>query len=416
MSAHDSRSPGISELARAILAEFAARFPESAHYRGGRRLRMARWEQPFPGIARDVEQKEAFLESVEELCALGVIEVKWQRFRPGSEVEALYLKDPDQLFSLLGCRTPEDIRRKMLAVLASPPWEGRQRDDASADFLDPVREHLRALLNARHPLPVEHEDDLRDLGKLLQVTGEQALAYPIRALSVRVFADSKRLEALLRVADKVTQQAVGESFSESRGLTRSYPEVSLALIGTLVLANGRVRSHGELLSLPGETVRAIDGIELSGSSVLSVENKESFYVLAHHLQHGNLPDRFGAVTYCGGYPHRAYGLLLHLFAQSGAGLYHFGDLDADGLLILQETERAAAHPVSPFGMDAALYHRFLKYGFELPVARLDRLRATLDSLSGPAQELARAVLEHRRGVEQEVTGLDDLIHVPLDGR
>jgi hypothetical protein len=379
VSLHDSGRPAISQLARAILEEFAESFPESAHYRGGRRLRKAGWEAVFPQIVHDVEAKEEFLESVEELSALGVIEVKWQRFRPGTEVEALYLKDPDKLFALLGRTTPDETREQMLAVLGAPPWSADSRATPVDELLESVRDHLRALFEARHPTPVSSPRELADLGMLLRVSREQAERVPVRALSVHLFRDSKRLEQLLRTADAVVQKVSGESFSESRGLKRSFPEVSLALLGTIRLDRATIDSHGEI-----------------------------FFVLARHLRERNLPSRFAAVTYCGGYPHEAYAHLLRELARAGARLSHFGDLDADGLLILHETERMVGEPVAPFGMTGALYRRFLPYGYALSDSRLDRLRAARDGLSPASRELADSILEHRKGVEQEVIGLEDL--------
>lgn len=408
MSLHDSGRPAISQLARAILEEFAESFPESAHYRGGRRLRKAGWEAVFPQIVHDVEAKEEFLESVEELSALGVIEVRWRRFRPGTEVEALYLKDPDTLFALLGRTTPDETREQMLAVLGAPPWSPDPRPTPVDELLESVRDHLRALLEARHPTPVPSPQDLADLGTLLRVSREQVERFPIRALSVHLFRDSKRLEQLLRTADAVVQKVSGESFSESRGLKRSFPEVSLALLGAIRLDRTTIDSHGEIFTLPAETVGLIESVDVSGSAALSVENKESFFVLARQLREGNLPSRFGAVTYCGGYPHEAYAHLLRELARAGARLLHFGDLDADGLLILHETERLVGETVVPFGMTGALYSRFLPYGYALSDARLDRLRAAWSELSPPSRDLADSILEHRKGVEQEVIGLEDL--------
>ncbi len=398
----------ISAFARAILREFAESFPESAHYRGGRRLRKAGWEAIFPKIAGDVEAKEAFLESVEELCALGVLEVKWQRFRPGTEVEALYLSDPKLLFTLLDRRDPSDVRLEMLDVLRSDAWNESREDSVGVEFLVPVRTHLQALLEARHPVSVRSADELRDLGRLFRVSPEQAETFPIRALSIRLFGDSKRLEQLLRTADQITEKVVGASFSVERGLSRSYPEVAVSLLGSIALSSGALLSRGEIVSLPAETVQSIRQVKLEGSAVLSVENKESFYILARHLRRGKLPSRFAAVTYCGGYPSESYGALLGRLAQAGAVLYHFGDLDTDGLFILQEIERVAAQSVSPLGMTASLYRRFMRHGVKLPEVRVDRLRAARDTLPSSLQELVGLILEHHLGVEQEVIGVKEL--------
>ena len=55
----------LSAMARTILSAFAEAYPTSAHYRGGRKLRLGDWHRRLPQIEEDVEEREAFLEAVE---------------------------------------------------------------------------------------------------------------------------------------------------------------------------------------------------------------------------------------------------------------------------------------------------------------------------------------------------------------
>ena len=399
----------LSTTARAILTEFADAFPQSAHYRGGRKLRKAGWERVFPETERDVEAKEAFLDAVDELCRLGVISVKWRRYRDGTEVEALYLEDADRLYELADRPSPEHTRSEMLEVLESDAWAG--------DTIDAVRDHLRALLEARHPVPAETAAELRDLARLLRVSPQEARATPVRALSIRLFGESKRLEALLPLADQLTRRVLGFSFSAETGLSRSYPEVSLALTGTLVVRDAdrepRWCCTGEVVTLPAETVARIERVELDRkagterAAVLSVENKESFHVLAARLRAGTLPASIRAVTYGGGHPHRSYIHLLELLGVANAELIHFGDLDPDGLLIFRELHDELSAPLQPLLMDVATYRRYLDYGYDPPAPRFDLLAATMSRLPESIQPLATELLSRRRGVEQEVIEIPD---------
>lgn len=381
----------ITPTARRILECFAEAFPASAHYRGGRRLRRARWDEILPEIRSDVEAKQRFLEAVDELSAAGIISVRWRRFREGDEVDALYLQRPDLLYRLLERRSPADIAEAMRRVLGEPL--GADAEDSPAGA---VARHVRALLAASHPTPFTDETELRDALRLLSVSPQQAAALPLRALSVRLFADSKRIERLLRPVDAATRAATGLRASETLGLSRSYPEATIALHGTLQFGDGRSwRLSGETVSLPPATIAALAAVHTDGA-LLTVENKESFSVAARALA-DNRAD-FGAVLYTGGYPNRAVQALLSLAVRTVAAVRHFGDMDPEGLLIYQEIA-VLAPDLRPHLMDSTTYCRYLEYGRPLTTAETAQLnRITRSELS----ELVAAMRVRRVAVEQEV--------------
>ncbi len=415
------RSAPLSSTARAVLTEFADSFPASAHYRGGRKLRKADWERVFPDTARDVEAKEEFLAAIDELVSLGVVSVKWRRFRDGSEVDALYLEDPDRLFELVGRPSPDAVRDRMLEVLRSDAWTHHtDLAPAARERLAAVRDWLEAMIEVRHPVAVTDARELSDLASVLRIEPETARRFPIRALSVRLFNDSKRLERLLPLADRVTRGLFGVAHSEETGLARSYPEVSVALRGTLVLAGAREWAcRGEVLTLPAATVGDVDAVRAEPSpgaraptgeaGVLSVENKETFYVLSSLLREGSRLGSIAAVTYCGGHPHASYLALLERFRAAGVSIHHFGDLDPDGLFIFAELQSGLEVELHPYHMDVATLRSHLSFGLAPPESRLALLRSSLATLPQQIRPLATEILAHGRGVEQEVI---DVTHPP----
>jgi len=394
------RKPGLSEAARRILCSFLERYPSSAQKRGGRKLRLAKWDNRLPAISRDLEGKERFLDAVEELEKLGVLSVRWGRFRVGEEVEALYLEDPALLYALLGEKSPRERREELLDVLKRRPW--------SDGPLSTIASTLAARLEEDSAVGVEKPDELRDIGRLLLLTPEQCADAALRALSVRLFNNSKRLEHLLRGADRLCAEIGREPLSEAIGLRRSFPEVSVALFGSLFVAGRRWRCDGEVLSLPLETVLCLSGVELDPRSwstawVLGVENKESFYTAAaaarRSRQRGSQKHEPSAVVYTAGHPNQAVTGMVSLLARADTSLMHFGDLDPEGLLILQELERAAGRPMQPFMMDIKTYLKYLPHGRPLSQASLRRLsEVTHEALRPLATEIAGKGI----GVEQEV--------------
>jgi hypothetical protein len=78
---------------------------------------------------------------------------------------------------------------------------------------------------------------------------------------------------------------------------------------------------------------------------------------------------------------------------------HFGDLDPEGLLILQELERAVGRSVQPSMTDRQTYLEYLPHGRPLSQASLRRLSEVTHEVLRPlAAEMARK----GKGVEQQV--------------
>jgi len=425
----------MTELAKKILLVFADAYPTSAHYKGGRSLRKGGWDLLFPSITTDVNAKEEFLDAVEELVDAKILHVRWRRFHEGDQVDALYLDDPPALFAAIGRKSPESAASEMLAQLDETPWADRasggvRLSGAAADRLAHAAAYLRPRLEAGHPVPVATALDLADIGRLLALSRDEALARPIRALSVRLFGDSKRLERLLPVADRLVCAAGLAPISEELRLVRSYPEVTIALFGRIFFAGGREAWHasGDVIGMPEETVARIRSIELdppreSAAStahplrpaVLSIENKESFYVMAGRfadharertpawlVRDGNVSLTPSALVYTAGHPNGAVVALLKLLEESGAAFHHYGDLDPDGILILQELSSALGIDVAPILMNRTLHRRFARYGYTLDAAQRARLSLVRADAPAPIAELAHEIAQTGIGVEQEI--------------
>ena len=393
----------MTALARRILAAFAESYPTSAHYQGGRKLRKNGWEEVFPRIVSDVAARNDFLDAVDELVRAGILSARWKRFREGDDLEALYLEDPAALFVALGIPSPEAVAREMIAVLDGPAW--------SSPALADLAGYLRPRLKAGHPVAVSDARELEELARVFALTTAEAAASPIRALSAHLYGDSKRLERLLPIADRLAR-AMGTGVpSELLGLARSYPEVGLALWGRILFEGDAPpwECRGEIVSFPLSSVRRLRAVELAGG-VLSIENKETFHVLVGRAGQGHrraLPPRTAAIVYTAGHPNEAVTTLLRRCVEAGARLHHYGDLDPDGVLILQEIEKATGTAVIPWLMTAALHRRYARFGYPLDRTQIARLIRVRQHASGDLRDLAAVIAETGIGVEQEVIDLDD---------
>jgi hypothetical protein len=223
----------------------------------------------------------------------------------------------------------------------------------------------------------------------------------VRALSVLLFRDSKRLEYLYGLLDRFGFPPGNLGLPD-----RSFPETLVS--GKLVFEHreGGVleNSRSLILGLPLESIegfRSVRPLEpREQPAVLVVENKESFYILAR--QAALSPAAYDCCLYCGGYPNRAVAAMIRLFAASAFRFFHAGDLDPDGLLIFQTVRDIAGQPLLPLRMDEASFDCYLPWARPLKPSMLSQLDKLQPELAGEFAGLIRRIRETGCGVEQEI--------------
>lgn len=378
----------LSLYEKKILTVFAESYPGSAHFAGGRNLRKGNWNRIFPEIEKSAEKKNIFLSAVESLEKRGVISVQWQQYRRGDRVSALFLEKPDILYSLLNETAPEDLLGNMLKVLDSI----EAKNALSKDIIDYVDDQLK---NERKLL-FQSEKEFQDFLTILTIAPETASQYTIRALSVRLYNDSKYLERKLPIFDKITEAASGIKISRLLDIKRVYPETTIRGCFDIVFSDGsRWSLKNNIVTLPETTVKEIERIDFTAKhpKILSIENKETFYTVSSTIK------SFNAFIYCGGHINRADKILYQLLDKVQGEIRHFGDLDPEGLLIFEEIDTLINGKLHPYMMNEDVFSRYQSFGYELTPGALKRL----DYLENEKlKSLAEKIEECGKGVEQEI--------------
>jgi len=411
-------------MERAILETFAARYPASAQRRGGRPLRISNWVELLPAAFGSAAGRLSFLDAMERLAGAGVLALLWKKRRVGDELAAAVLADPRALYDRLGLPVPEDLAAGLAGTARKLSAAADDRGDlTAAAFFRFIAERADSLTDRLSPR------DLADADALFAFDRNEADRLPIRALSIRLYHDSKRLEALTSILRPLAVRAAsgsGTSGSTAGGSAdplplpeRTYPEVAIAGNVDLVFRDGSLWPLGNraiTLSIPaaGQLLRikaaARPAAGLAAGSVvgvappraLSIENKETFHAFVR------CPLGFDFLLCTGGRPNRAVRAVLRVLASSGFSVFHAGDLDADGISILAEA--ASLCGALPFGMDAATFDRYLPYARDLDpslVSRLSSVPAAARELPG-IWELAERIRETGKGVEQEIIDYGDI--------
>jgi hypothetical protein len=400
---------------RRIVETFLERYPASAAALGGRPLRI-RTGQIFPGFeTAPPDDRESFLEAAESLERQNILSLIWTGRRKGEALSALVCAGPENLFALAGKPSPSLVAEEARQSASKTARELSSR--TAAQNAAPLFTFIAETLSPEDAAAGINPKAVQDLALLAAafVSGPPASSHAFpgitpRALSVSLYADSKRLEELLAIFSRVLSRARRREigFPDFLSLGRSFPETLIA--GKFVLdftlqtaAPPLVNAAGSILGLPLETVRKIERIlplrnggAARRPSVLTVENKETFYALGE--------SDFDCLLYTGGHPNGAVRALTVLLAASDFGFSHAGDLDPEGILILQELAGIADKTVSPLRMDAETFDRYAACGRRLENSALRRLKlirqetCRLPGIAG----LIRRIEETGLGVEQEI--------------
>jgi hypothetical protein len=414
-----------------------------------------------PGIDRaSPDDRESFLEAAETLEGRGLLSLIWVRHRKGETLSALVCRDPELLYELAGEESPKTTAEKVRSAARSFAAGTVSEEGAMFSFL---AENFSPL-DAAGGIDVTAVTDLARLTRFLfdQDEPEQGRIRGIttRALSTALYGDSKRLETLMTLFKPLFVRAKrrGISIPDFSFLDRSFPETFIAgkiifdfkedepppenaagevyrvengeMIRPTENAAGNLRpcgltplvnAGGNILGLPLETIlkirriRPLEGAVPVGVSAraLMIENKETFFALAQALPAGPsaLPAALPAALpgydcflYTGGHPNRAVRALASLLAESGFAFSHAGDLDPDGILILQELAEITGKEVKPLRMDAAAFDAYLECGRKLEPSMHKRTALISEktrAIPGMA-ELIDRIEETGMGVEQEI--------------
>jgi hypothetical protein len=384
-----------------IVDAFLAKYPASVAAGGSKTLRL-KANKLFPDFeSASPDERGLFIEAAERLEKRGMVSLVWLRNRNHEELSSIVCAVSDALFAGAGLVPP--------ALRIAPVRE------VARNYPQPFFAFLAEKLSLVDLARGVDERAVADFASLvIYITKNGDKGITPRALSVALYADSKRLETLLTLFNKMLNKAAANNvvIPDFSSLTRSFPDTMISgRVAFRVAGSDLVNESGSILGLPLATVLKISAaraLKARTPSALSIENKETFYALSERLS------TFDCLFYTGGYPNAAVQALVSVLAASGFTLYHAGDLDIDGILILQELSRYAGQPVLPFRMDGETFDEYAQYGRKLRKSMLHyahRINETTRSLAGITELIVR-IEDTGLGIEQEIIDYTGLLPEP----
>jgi len=421
----------MTDWGRKIIEEFVKHYFDSASDMGEERsVLRVRSSLLFPNFDKSKpDEKETYLEAAELLQQKGIIKLNWEKRDKGERLKTLSCDNFEKLFEEAGRAYPKIEAEKIRAMLgekvnAIRKLETKQITLPSASVGNAVqREKIIAFLEflSQHFSPHEigqgiDKHVMEEFLRLLEfccgdVKGEKLTT---RALSILLYRDSKRLEEILALCSPLLfrlQKTI--PIPDLSYFERSYPETMIAGKITIQYKNQKqlmINDGGHILGLPLETAQAIEAINLISDNkektVLTIENKETFYALARPQKRSTseVLSKFDCFLYTGGYLNRAVSKMIKNLAVSDYTFYHAGDLDPDGILILQQIQELAGRTVTPFRMDAATFDQYQQWARSLTKPMLRQIEKISEEIKAVPElaGLLRRIEETGLGVEQEI--------------
>ena len=364
------------------------------------------------------DNKVSYLEAAESLESKGIIKLRWEKHNKGEQLKTLSCENFEALFTEAGKPYPEIEAEKIRARFTVKINE--LKNIQSMEKIIPVLEYFSLNFSPREIGQGLDQQSVEDIIRLLVFSSDRTNMEKItmRAQSILLYNDSKHLEYLLELCTSLLSRAQKNiAVPDFNFPDRSFPEAAISgkLIFELRNTNTPlVNAEGIILNLPLESTHAIAAIkplsEISEKKVLTIENKETFYALGssqNKKQENNFC--YDCFLNTGGYPNRAVASLIKTLAISGFSFYHTGDLDPDGVLILQNIQdiinsTGVQKIVTPIRMDVVTFDQYRSWAKPLTRSILNQIKKireetrNIPELAG----LLQRIEETQLGVEQEI--------------
>lgn len=240
----------------------------------------------------------------------------------------------------------------------------------------------------------EYEDILHAVNRILKVDSETFS----RDFSVRVFKDSKLFD---RISSKVTNILFEygdfpekDRVLEDLNIVKNPTYVNFRGAGTLILAGQKIDLNmlSSDIAISSAMLEDIEKIEITGKSVMTVENLTSF-----HMAYS----KDMLLIYLGGFHNRIRREFIKKIHRQNPEVefYHFGDIDAGGFYILEHLRRQTGVDFKPYKMDLETLKNYQDYSKKLTDNDRDRLKKIKNS---EFEEVIDYMLDNNCKLEQEV--------------
>ena len=379
------------------------------------RLRSSHFFPDFDNANPD--EKESYLEAAEHLQQKEIIILRWEKRGKGERLKTLSCENFKKLFAFAGKQYPKDEVEEIKNIINEKIkyLKITYKTEDTVKIL-PFLEYLSNNFGKKEIAQGIDKGVIVKLVQLLEFVCVESKVENIttRALSILLYNDSKYLETLMELCSPLFLRVKKKvNVPDLSFLKRKYPQTMISGKIIIEFKNQKepiVNANGHILALPLETAEAIASIKLISDNekktVLVIENKETFYALGSLYKNSEYKNHleYDCFLYAGGYSNRAAAAIIKILSNSGFEFYHAGDLDPDGILIMQHVQDIAGKQVTPVKMNVETFEQYRPWGRTLNCAILRqtaKIREDTRKIPGIA-ELLHRIEETGIGIEQEI--------------
>lgn len=341
-------------------------------------------------------------QSLQILEEMGLIYLKRNRENDIEEVH-LVLEMLDNSYEFLGRKHPRKKEEQAILFLESLPLTS----PLSINFRNDLIARLENFESVATYFSLEDLQQIADIFLVLEKMQELQEETAERLFSQRLFQNTKRFQEIRAKIVTIIKRYDNEMNDSAADEVLSYFNVVknpgfVYLKGTAALSIHQQTIDLALLnsefSLSTKNIQHVVFDELDVKRVVTVENLTTFFEV-------NLENTL--IIYLGGYHNRLRRSLLKIVERANptAAFYHFGDIDAGGIYILEHLRKKTGIPFTPIKMDVETLVEYQKYGQSL--TKTDRQRLEKMKEIAGMQDVIEYMLIHDCKLEQEIISLEE---------
>lgn len=351
------------------------------------------------------EYKFELKDEINSQCLLlsekGFINIKWKKYQEGNIIEKIELNTEllDEIYNELGRIKKSSMEQDAIQIIE--PYI--ENDNLLGRFAFDMVEKLKMKNSIKKYFDIEDVKTIKDVMEALNAILSLDTETPKRVLSIHLFNDSKRLEAIeTKVSRILTDYG---NFDADLDILSELNVVSNP--GFVYLKGKGLLSFNDseinLEALAGEIaigtylINNLEVKKLNVQRILTIENLTSFHTYRPTDE---------LVIYLGGYHNSIRRQFLKKLYEYNSGIEfcHWGDIDLGGFRILNHLRKKTGIPFRSYLMDVETLNRYIEYGKPIEnKAYLDSLRELISKEEyAEFKETVEFMVENMIRLEQEV--------------
>jgi hypothetical protein len=349
-------------------------------------------------ILRDYWSEDSYLYKdqinmmLDELVRKDFISIRLSKNKELDSID-LHVESVSDIYKFIKRVNPEVVRCEVLEYLTSYV----SSNHIINEFIKAISNRLQKFQSVQSYF--DNLDDLKLYIKAIEAMSSLEEDTLKRNFSKKIFNDSKLFEKIEKKVLKIIREFANDDIDDNDELLSFYHLVKTPTFAyikgklTIKVKNQVIdlSKYGHEIALSSSALLDFDVMEVSTKKVITIENLTTFVTF-------NDPEYI--VVYLGGFHNNVKRKLLTKIYNHNTEMafFHFGDIDAGGLLIFEDLVSKTNIPFNPYMMDIATLENHKDYWRTLTQNDKKKLESMID---GRFAQLVKYMIKNNCKLEQE---------------